>query len=332
MTKLTPCQRGFSLVELLVSTGIALTITAAIMAAARPTESVFVAQSEAADEQQRGRVATSVLFRDLVAAGAGPDAGPDAGPLGRSFAPILPWHLARDGPGIFRDDALTLAYVPSSQAQTTIAGAMSAQSGSVRVNIGAGCPLNDAACGFSGVTTVLVYDETGSVDVFRVEDVQGSLLELRHTTPDSEKTYRAGSRIVSAIVRSYFLKADEATDTFQLMRDEGNGGPEVPVVDHIVRLRFEYFGEPSNGSAALLPAVLTDGPWRPDEAAPNRYDVDLLRIRTIAVDLRVESAMAALRGPAGALFSRAGTSKSGSRFLPDQNIRFRVSPRNMGVR
>ena len=330
---MTRYERGFTLVELLVAACITLLVTAAIVAAARPAEHVFLTQSEAADELQRSRVATSALFRDLVMAGAGPDAGPDAGSLARAFAPILPWHQGRTGgdqAGVFRDDAITLSYLPSSRAQTTIASPMPAQSGIVRVNTGAGCPLSDAACGLSQATTVLAYDDTGSADTFRVENVVDSVLELRHTSADSLKVYPVGSRLVQAIVRSYFLEADEASDQVQLVRDDGTGGPSVAIVDHVVGLKFEYFGEP-DGSAVLSPAILTDGPWRPDDSAPNRFDVDLLRIRAVTVLVRVESAMAALRGPAGPLFSRAGTSRSGNRFLPDHEIRFLVSPRNMGV-
>lgn len=322
-------ERGFTLVELLVAACITLSVTAAIVAAARPAEGVFAAQSEAADEQQRGRVAASVLFRDLMMAGAGPDTGRDAGSLARTLAPILPRQAGTGGDeaGVFRHDAITVMFVPSPRAQTTIASALPAQSGTVRVNTGDGCPLIDDACGLSQASTVLVYDDTGWVDTFRVADVSGSLLQLLHTSADSPKVYAAGSRIVGATVRSYVLKADEASDTVQLMRDDHDGGPVVPVVDHVVGLSFEYF----DGSALLDRPILTDGPWRPEEDAPNRFDVDLLRIRTVAVLVRIESAIAALRGPAGALFSRAGTSRSGNRFLPDLEIRFRVTPRNMAV-
>ena len=79
----------------------------------------------------------------------------------------------------------------------------------------------------------------------------------------------------------------------------------------------------------LTPSQLTDGPWCPDEANPHRYDADLLRIRSIAVTLRVESALAALRGPAGILFSRGGTSTAADRWLPDREFRLDVAPRNL---
>lgn len=76
----------------------------------------------------------------------------------------------------------------------------------------------------------------------------------------------------------------------------------------------------------LTPADLTDGPWCPDESSPNRYDADLLRLREIVVTLRVESALASLRGPAGPLFSRGGTAR-GTRFVPDRQVRLVVAPR-----
>jgi hypothetical protein len=49
------------------------------------------------------------------------------------------------------------------------------------------------------------------------------------------------------------------------------------------------------------------------------------------VTLRVESALAALRGPAGALFTNAGTSSSGLLWAPDIEVRLQIAPRNMSV-
>jgi hypothetical protein len=131
-------------------------------------------------------------------------------------------------------------------------------------------------------------------------------------------------------VRSYYLKADPGGDTVQLFRDDGDGGPGVPVVDHVVDLEFEYFAVSAGRLDRLDASMLTDGPWLPDGLAVNRFDTDLQRIRSIAVTLRVEAALASLRGPAGPLFSRGGSSRRGARWLPDVQVRFRVSPRNLG--
>jgi len=85
----------------------------------------------------------------------------------------------------------------------------------------------------------------------------------------------------------------------------------------------------TTGEVELTQAMLTDGPWCPDPTFDNRYDADLLRIRRVGVTLRVQAAIAALRGPAGLLFTRGGTSTSAQRYVPDQEIKFSVTPRNM---
>jgi hypothetical protein len=198
---------------------------------------------------------------------------------------------------------------------------------------------------------------------------------------DSTKTYAANvTRIAAVTSRTYYLKSDPVSNTFQLMRYDGDGAADAPVVDHVVGLSFQYFGDPQpptilrpltepigpwttygpkppasgdncvfvgNGTPTpipalpaldsgmalvpLGPAILTDGPWCPDAVNPNRFDADLLRIRRVTVTLRLESAAATLRGPAGPLFSRAGTSSGAHSFVPDQEIRFDVAPRNLNL-
>ena len=80
----------------------------------------------------------------------------------------------------------------------------------------------------------------------------------------------------------------------------------------------------------LTAAQLTDGPWCPNDVNANRWDADLLRIRKIGVTLRVQSAVAALRGPAGVLFAnRRHVTRRQPVGCPDQEIRFQISPRNL---
>jgi type II secretory pathway pseudopilin PulG len=98
----------------------------------------------------------------------------------------------------------------------------------------------------------------------------------------------------------------------------------------ISRLAVIDSGGGTSALVELTSAQLTDGPWCPDSLSPNRWDADLLRIRRIGVTLRIESAVAALRGPASVLFTHSGTSTSGNKWLPDQQVTFEVSPRNLG--
>ena len=134
----------------------------------------------------------------------------------------------------------------------------------------------------------------------------------------------SGSGVVS---HTYELRVDAAADTFQLMRYDGRQG-DFPIVDHVVALAFDYFGA---GPTPLGPSMLQDGPWIPDESAPSRFDEDLLGVRRVAVRLRVQAALASMRGPSGVLFARAGTSTSTERFAPDREVRLEVALRNANL-
>ena len=344
----------------------------------------FRAEPETADLQQRLRVAADALSSDLRGAGGGLGQGVIAGPLTDFLAPILPMRQGRrnaDPAGTFKTATITLLAVDAGAAQTTIAQPLVATSSTVLVNRDPGCPPVDPNCGFRAGMSVVVFDDTGAYDTFTVTSVDAAGLHLQHNMRDSTKTYAANAaRIAAATSRTYYLKSDPASNTFQLMRYDGDGAADAPVVDHVVGLSFQYFGDPQpptilrpltdalgpwttygpkpqasgdncvfvgNGTptptpalavlgagTALVPlgmATLTDGPWCPDAVNPNRFDADLLRIRRVTVTLRVESASATLRGPAGPLFARAGTSSSGHRFVPDQEIRFEVAPRNLNL-
>ena len=393
-------QHGYTVLETVVAMAILLTVVAVAIALVDPSQASFGAQTEAADMQQRLRVAAGALSRDLLMAGAGAYQGVNQGPLGYYFAPVLPYRHGtnRDDPGgIFRTDAITLMSVPPTVAQTTLAtNGPSGVSGDIGVNSEAGCPLGEAVCGFKNGMTVLLYDASGDYDTFTIANVQSNVLHVERT--GGSLTHADYQPNTSALVQLanvvYSLKSDASGGIYQLTSRDGGTGADVPVVDNLIALKFDYYGDPrppqlikslddpsgpwttygppppalqqqiptrgylagenctflvdpvsglqvprlvvlgSGGGldtlVKLTSAQLTDGPWCPDAANPNRWDADLLRIRRIAVTLRIESANRALRGPASVLFMHGGTSKSGSRWLPDQQVMFQVSPRNLG--
>ena len=389
-----PCgrQAGFTIVEALVAAVLTLTIVGAAYRLVHPSQLALQREPEAADMQQRLRVAAGTLFEDVMMAGAGPDWDARAGPLNGFFPPVLPFRQGLRQPdpaGTFRSDPMTVVFVPATNAQTSVSQPLPAQSADVAVNVVAGCPIVASMCGFVPGMNVLVYDDSGAFDEFTVTAVQPPLMHLQHDFMDWARSYAAGSTVVQIVTHTFFLKSDNGTRTYQLMEYDGAGGNDVPVVEHVVGLQFEYYGDPqpprmtkplsasrgpwttygpkppppqtqdsgyppgencifaNDGTPApasrlspigdgttlvkLTAAQLTDGPWCPDEGSPNRYDADLLRIRRIGVTLRVQSAVDALRGPAGLLFAHSGTSRSGNRFLPDREVRFQVAPRNLNL-
>jgi hypothetical protein len=165
--------------------------------------------------------------------------------------------------------------------------------------------------------------------------------------------YPSGAAVTEIESRTYYF--DSANH--QLRMSDG-WQSDVPVVDHVVALVFEYFGDPQPptrpkpplgtenclydvsgnykspgpsfgqaGSSMALPlSMFSDGPWCGTGAM--QFDMDLLRVRAVRVTIRVEATVDAVRGR-GSLFSRPGTSASSLKSAPDFMATFRVWPRNL---
>ena len=327
---------GFSLLELTIALGLTLVLTTTIFTVMQPAHGASVMQPEAADMQQRVRVAVDTLTRDLMMAGAGAYVSGHTGPLSGAFAPVLPFRrgaVGSDPAEAFKSDTITLIYVPTTAAQTTLAADFVPASLTMQVAPCAGCPAGVNLCSFSAGMTVLAYNTAGAFQTLTVAAVVDAVSQLTTTAPPST-IFRTGTPVVEAQVHTYYLKADAAARAFQLIQSDGSANADVPVLDHVVGLTFDYYGDPvlPGGVTPVTAAELTDGPWRPDGASPDRWDVDLLRIRTVGVTVRVEAALAVLRGPAGLLFTNGGTARAANRWIPDEEIRFRVSPRNLNSR
>jgi prepilin-type N-terminal cleavage/methylation domain-containing protein len=149
------------------------------------------------------------------------------------------------------------------------------------------------------------------------------------TSADPPGTFKTDTiTAVGTSTTTYWLKTDDVAAAYQLMSYAGGTSADVPVVDHVVALTFEYFAA---GLVPLSASELTDGPWLPDASAATRWDADLARVRMIAIALRVQSAITALRGPAGILFAHGGIARDGRRWAPDIAIHFCIAPRNLNL-
>jgi hypothetical protein len=312
--------------------------------------------------QQRMRVGTDVVFRELVMSGAGPYQGNVTGSLVQYFAAILPRRVGdltpdpTTGPGSFKDDRITLVYVPNTYSQTSIAHSMPPNSVEMKVTQQNNCPDKDPLCGFRDGMKVIIFDTSGSgnFDLFNITKVQDDAIHLQHRGQDLNYNYALGSQIMQMVSNTYYLDSQ----THQLMQYDGTS-TETPLVDNVVGLKFEYFGDPnppkqpkpplgtanclySDTGVALLPTlaltdgslaaltedILTDGPYcgRGD----TEFDADLLRVRKVRVTLRMQVANATLRGT-GPLFTNPGTAVGGAKYVPDYSVSFDVSPRNLNL-
>lgn len=356
---------GFSLVELLLSTAIMLVVTGAVFSIVNPAHDTSRVQPEMADMQQRMRVGADMLYKDLVMAGAGVYQGASSGSLMKYFAPILPYRTGRVDPDpakgvFFRPDAISMVYVPNTAAQTTIRDRMPLPSSEIKVNQQPNCPQGDPLCGFKDDMSLLIFDDSGTWDSFEVTNVQTDALHLQHRGQDFNKAYEAGANIVQADWHTYYF--DAANN--QLRHYDGLQ-TDTPLVDNVVGLRFTYFGTPdpptepkpvigtencvidtagkpklavlpsdSQSLVELDPAILTDGgvgavAWC--GANSNVFDPDLYRVRKVRVSLRVQVGPVSLRGSSTMLFRNPGVASVGDRYVPDYEMVFDVTPRNLNL-
>jgi hypothetical protein len=94
-----------------------------------------------------------------------------------------------------------------------------------------------------------------------------------------------GASASDVVANTYALRVD-AAGVPQLTRYDGRE-TEVPVVDQVSGLRFEYFdaaGQP------IGVARFSDGPWVPNAVAAERFDRDLLTIRRVRAVVRLRAA------------------------------------------
>jgi hypothetical protein len=204
--------------------------------------------------------------------------------------------------------------------------------------------------------SIVIFDTSGNFDTFDITNVQSDAAHIQHRGTNFNHPYEAGAAVTQIVSNTFYL--DRATN--QLRRYNGSGD-DVPLVDNVVDLQFEYFGDPApptapkpaagvanclydavgnylnpgqlpsdhGGLSTLRPAILTDGPWC--GSGGNAFDVDLLRLRKMRVSLRMQVGDEQFRGTDPAFFRKPGKSDGGAKLIPDYSISFEVTPRNLNL-
>lgn len=330
-------QKGFSLIELLVAAGMGVAIAAMLFDFAATSQRIARQEPDIADLNQRVRAAAAALERDLRSAGGTSPHGP-IGTLSSFLPPIQPARtglIAADGELTAFRDRISILTLPDRTWVAPLAADVAHPAADLSIDPdAAGCPAG-GVCGFTTGARAAIVDTERLGAGFDLFSVTQALAGLGHSAPNPplSKLYRAATSVVLPIEQNvYYLDRDER----RLMRYDGFKSA-LPLVDHVVDLRFAYFADahPASVSAPLddagncaygpgdpprpllMPLAagtiseiplerFTDGPFC--GIAPNRFDADLLRIRRVRVTLRLQAADASVR---------------------DVEVTFHVAPRNM---
>jgi len=139
----------------------------------------------------------------------------------------------------------------------------------------------------------------GSINPDMPGSVFADRVSVRYTPPDT----------ASPITVTYGRRVD-AAGVPHLTRYDG-AASEMPLVDQVTDLRFEYFD--ADGQLILMDRF-ADGPWVPDAVSADRFDADLRAIRRVRAFVRLRPARVFAPAP-----------------VADLEIAVDVSPRNLNL-
>jgi hypothetical protein len=253
-----------SLAELLVASGVLLSVTAVAGTAAVRAQLTFRTQPEVADMQQRARVAAAAMGHDLLMAGAGPASTALAGALVRQLPPVAPyrrgWVDDARGGVFYRPDMVSLVYVPATTAEADILHAFDLGR-ELLVDLAPNCGVlvRERVCGFTVDMRVILFDARGAFDLATVVDVAGDRVRVQHAGGLSS-TYDGHAVMAEVMAPTYLVRPDAATGALQLARYDGFR-TERPVIDNVVDAHFDYFGDPAPPRA--WPPLAAEDPPRP---------------------------------------------------------------------
>jgi type II secretory pathway pseudopilin PulG len=263
-------ETGATLIELLVATAIMLAVSAAAVSLVTAATAQSPRWNDAADLHQRARVAIHAITRHVALASG----GVPVASLQATFPAIEP---RRRSSFVTSASVITTRHIVETAAWTTLTAALAPGAATAAIDLHSGCPAGVAACGFVERTDAVVLDGRGDWHLVIVEPAAPALLTVSDAVPGRTATFAAGSALVDVEETSLYF--DRATGS---LRQEGPGAGTFPLVDGVVALEFEYFGD------RLLPlplASLTDGPLCGSGALA--YDCDLQRIRSVRATLTI---------------------------------------------
>jgi Tfp pilus assembly protein PilW len=284
-------QPGFTTIELLIASALLLIVVAAVAALAMPMRDAVERSLGRSDLTGGSRFALQRLAADVREAGS-PASVVAGGPRLDALLPTIVVLQDLDSGGSQPSGrAVRTVAVPFLAAQGVLGATAAAGTVFLRLDPARPCTAVGLACGFRTGMSALLYDATRATVVSVASVTDGGVVQV---AAPIATTFGPGAVLAAVTTTSYGLRP-ESDGSWRLVRVRS--GSEQPVLDHVVDFAIAIAG--------------------PDLTPVNRVDVRL----------RLEAASAALRGPAGYLFRRAGTSTRARQMVPDVELRASIALR-----
>jgi len=207
---------GLTLMELLISSVLALIVAGAGLELYLNQHKTWIIEGQITDMQQNGRVSIEELSNKIMMAGYGLPSG---------MNPIIGKNT--------NPDTITILYLNENGCQAPIEHAMPQPSSELR------CDGHDVSC-FSLDTWAYIYDpSTLTGEFFYITQVQVASSNIQHNTMDLSKCYPMGSEVMMVNYYKYYI--DNTTDPNHpnLMRMGPDMSPQV-FAEEIYDLQFSY--------------------------------------------------------------------------------------------
>jgi Tfp pilus assembly protein PilW len=284
--------RGFSLIELLLACALLVLIGGVVAALAGPLRLALERSDGSAQLEPAGTAALEALVADVREAGSGAAVADPRWRLARGVTRVLSMRDLDTDSLEIPGGAIRVARTPRRGAQAVLSTPALAGDTLLHLDLTSRCSGGAPSCGFSDGTVAVLYDADAADVVTISSAAPGPVVLSRPVT----SAFAAGAALSELVTTTYGTR--RAMGGSRQLVSLTTGGAEQPVLDNVVD--FEV---------------------TPDSA-------DVTRMSQVRIRVRIEAPAAALRGPAGYFFRRAGTAGDGRRWLPDVELRFTIALRN----
>jgi prepilin-type N-terminal cleavage/methylation domain-containing protein len=285
-------ERGFTLIELLIACGLLLVVTSAVVTITVPLRDGVERSLGVADLTGGSRVVLERLAAEVREATSAAAIGGGRMLLDRVFPAIAPLSDVDSGVSGSPNRAIRITRIPWLASQGSLRVPVAAGSTVLQLETAAACSAIGFACGLSAGTSALLHDQSQALLVTVQSVANGGIVLL---SAPLTLAFPAGAVIAAASTTVYGVRP-EPDGSFKLVR--ATLASEQPLLQSIVDFEVTVAGD------------------------------DAIRVRQVDFRLRVEAASASLRGPAGRLFRRAGTSTQIRRWVPDVELRMSIATRS----